>query len=168
MPKSESVARAEHLAMIRGGEYYPVDYDGAGKTFNCDYCIGMCCTIFQEVPLAPKEITRLAKHFALSHEDFLAQYCYYNADEQWWALKKQEDPVLHAPRACTMLDLTTRRCTVYHERPGICRHLDGTQACGFYDTLQAYRANERDPNAVAFALVDTGVQFVPLAMRRKK
>lgn len=90
----------------------------------CDSCVANCCTMPVEVKLAdlvrlglvdpfeaeheaPKQIAkRLAKAGLIDH---------FNFKNEIYTLARR------ASGDCSFLDATTRRCTVYEQRPDTCR-----------------------------------------------
>lgn len=90
----------------------------------CDSCVANCCTMPVEVKLAdlvrlglvhpfeaeheaPKQIAkRLAKASLIDH---------FNFKNEIYTLARR------ASGDCSFLDATTRRCTVYEQRPDTCR-----------------------------------------------
>lgn len=80
-------------------------------------CFTRCCQELK-LGLTPYDILRLTRFLQLSSQDFIDQYTYQEADELYGY-----------PRLYLRMDqetkkcpfVSTRGCTVYHDRPGSCR-----------------------------------------------
>ena len=57
-------------------------------------------------------------------------------------LRRKSDPILG--EACKMLDLETRRCTIYDARPLTCREFPARKRCAYYDLLTFERSQQND------------------------
>jgi Fe-S-cluster containining protein len=51
-------------------------------------------------------------------------------------------------QACMFLDQETRKCTIYHARPLVCREFPTTSRCSYYDLLQFERKQQDDPDVI--------------------
>jgi Fe-S-cluster containining protein len=58
------------------------------------------------------------------------------------------------PAACRFLDARTRRCTVYEDRPAVCRDYPDTPRCGYWDFLTFERKAQDDPELTVKARVE--------------
>jgi len=65
----------------------------------------------------PRDIKRLAKHFGVEVEQAQKKFTTTWQGEQ--ILRRKADPIFG--KACKFLDPDTRRCTIYHARPLVCR-----------------------------------------------
>jgi len=83
-----------------------------GLKFKCTGC-GNCCTGSPGyVFLSESDLDRLAAHFSLRNEEFLAKYT-YQVDDKISLLDKLD--------STTCIFLEDKKCTVYEARPTQCR-----------------------------------------------
>ena len=118
--------------------------DSKRAYFNCDKCPAYCCSIYDRVQVTKRDIKRLAKHFAISVETATLRFTKRWEKEQ--ILRRKKDPIFG--RACQFLDPETRKCTVYHARPLVCREFPLTRRCGYYDLLTFERRQQDDYNVL--------------------
>ena len=118
--------------------------DSKRSYFNCDKCPAYCCSIYDRVQVTKRDIKRLAKHFAISVETATSRFTKRWEKEQ--VLRRKKDPIFG--RACQFLDPQTRKCTVYHARPLVCREFPLTRRCGYYDLLTFERRQQDDYNVL--------------------
>jgi Fe-S-cluster containining protein len=86
---------------------------GSGLRFSCVADCGACCTKhgdYDFVYLEPGDIVRLAAHFDLGGDEFMARY---GALDDGHAIVRMDGP------GCPFL--SGARCTVYDARPSQCR-----------------------------------------------
>jgi Fe-S-cluster containining protein len=114
--------------------------DSKRSYFNCDKCPAYCCSIYDRVQVTKRDIKRLAKHFGISVETATLRFTKTWEKEQ--VLRRKKDPIFG--KACEFLDPQTRRCTVYHARPLVCREFPLTRRCGYYDLLTFERRQQDD------------------------
>lgn len=112
--------------------------------FDCNKCPAFCCSIYERVAVTKRDINRLAKHFGVSFEQARQRYTTEYDGER--VLKRVKDTVFE--KTCTFLDQKTRRCTIYHARPGVCRSYPGRSRCAYYDLLRFERIQQGDENVV--------------------
>ncbi len=112
--------------------------------FNCSRCPAYCCSIYERVKVTKRDVTRLAKHFGLTYEAARERYTHDRDGER--VLNRVGDAIF--PETCTFLDQTTRGCTVYLARPGVCRGYPGRARCAYYDLLQFERRQQGDESVV--------------------
>lgn len=80
----------------------------------CDKCTGLCCTAkatWTSVPLTNQEAIR--PRFAP-----IRQFTFVRGSDRPIYVMNYVDG------ACQFLDRLTKRCTIYHERPQVCRDFD--------------------------------------------
>lgn len=118
--------------------------DSKRTYFNCDKCPAYCCSIYDRVQVTTRDIKRLAKHFGLTVDKAKKRFTKAWQDEQ--VLKRKKDPIFG--KACHFLDPKTRKCTIYHARPGTCREFPQTQRCGYYDLLTFERRQQDDEDVL--------------------
>ena len=112
--------------------------------YNCLDCPAYCCSVYERVQVTPRDVRRLARHFNVSEEVALARFTkVYNKER---VLRRKADPVL--AEACHFLNTETRRCTIYHARPAVCRQFPTTTRCAYYDLLKFEREQQDDPDVV--------------------
>jgi Fe-S-cluster containining protein len=86
--------------------------EGIEEQIDCTVCAN-CCRAFT-VELADRDIERLARHLSISKAEFLTGYT--TADEE-----EEGPPSLRRSDATGCVFLDGNRCSVYEERPDICR-----------------------------------------------
>jgi len=118
----------------------------ARKSYNCLKCPAFCCS-YPRIEVKPRDLERLAAHFGVELETARRRYTKKSAEPGERVLRHQADP--HFRTICQFIDLETRRCTIYHARPAICRQYPGASRCGYYDFLKFDRAVADDPEFVA-------------------
>lgn len=108
--------------------------------FDCSRCPAYCCSVYERVQVTPRDIRRLAAHFAITPEAAVARFTKLFGKER--VLRRKADPVLG--ESCRFLDSKTRRCTIYHARPAVCREFPTTSRCAYYDLLKFERKQQDD------------------------
>lgn len=115
--------------------------------FNCSRCPGYCCS-HPRIAVSAHDISRLAAHFGISQRLAKSRYTYrYRAedgDEQ--ILRHHKDHIYKS--VCIFLDRESRRCTIYHARPHVCRKYPYASKCGYYEFLKFERAHHDDQDHV--------------------
>jgi Fe-S-cluster containining protein len=96
------------------------------------------------VQVTPRDIKRLAKHFDVDFETAQRKFTTSWQGEQ--ILRRKADPIFG--KACKFLDPSTRRCTIYHARPLVCREFPARTRCAYYDLLQFERIQQGDDTVV--------------------
>src|SRR3989442_13001954 len=122
----------------KGGKLFPTGFvvmgekmsttitdDSKRSFFNRDKCPAYFCSIYDRVQVTKRDIKRLAKHFGVSVERATLRFTKKWGNEQ--ILRRKKDPIFG--KACQFLDPETRRCTIYHARPLICREFPLTRRC---------------------------------------
>jgi Fe-S-cluster containining protein len=112
--------------------------------FDCSKCPAFCCSVYERVQTNRRDVARLARHFGISYGQAERRYTRLREGER--VLKRLPDKVLG--EACMFLDQETRRCTIYHARPGTCRAYPETTRCAYYDLLQFERRQQDDDTVV--------------------
>jgi Fe-S-cluster containining protein len=112
--------------------------------FDCGQCPAFCCSVYERVQTNRRDVNRLAKFFGVPFE--VAERRYTRMVEGERVLKRVPDKVLD--EACMFLDQDTRRCTIYHARPGTCREYPTTRRCAYYDLLRFERRQQGDDTVV--------------------
>jgi uncharacterized protein len=84
--------------------------EGIEEQIDCTVC-GNCCKV-ATAKLSERDVERLAKHFRISRERFLADYT-METEEEGLILKRSEEA------GCVFLDGTV--CSVYEARPDNCQ-----------------------------------------------
>ena len=115
-------------------------------SFSCKKCPAYCCT-YEEIPVKVRDIARLARHFGIDEAQVEARYTRLDSSGAKRVLRVRKDTIFKL--ACVFLDRETRRCTVYEERPAICRDFPGGSRCGYYDFLKFERYHQDDPEFIA-------------------
>lgn len=113
--------------------------------YDCAKCPAYCCAVYERVQVTRRDLQRLARHFGVTVEQAIRRYTRMNGDER--VLRRTEDHLLG--EACMFLDRQTRRCTIYHARPEVCRNYPEKRRCAYYDLLQFERRQQQDnPNVI--------------------
>lgn len=113
--------------------------------YNCSNCPAYCCT-YDHIAVTDRDLARLARHHDLPVAVAEKRFTKRVEGGKLRVLRHQRDEVFGT--ACRFLDLETRRCTIYHGRPAICRAYPGSGRCGFYDFLCSERRSQDDPEYV--------------------
>jgi Fe-S-cluster containining protein len=113
--------------------------------YDCDKCVAYCCSIYDRVPVKQRDLRRLAAHFRLLPEVAAQRFTKVWAGKER-VLRRKKDPIFG--EACMFLDQGTRKCTIYHARPAICRDYPATPRCAYYDLLEFERLQQDDPDVV--------------------
>jgi len=114
------------------------------KQFNCLECPAYCCS-YPNIPVTPRDVRRLAKRFDLSQEDAERRFTKTGVDGTR-VMRHRVDHIY--PSTCQFLDQETRNCTVYEDRPKMCREFPATHRCGYFDFLKWERENQEDDEFV--------------------
>jgi Fe-S-cluster containining protein len=114
--------------------------------YDCSKCPAYCCS-YQRIPVTPRDIERLARHFDLTPEEAKKRYTKFAWGEQ--VLRHRKDHIYES--VCAFLDRETRRCTVYEARPEICRGFPEASRCGYYEFISWERRRQDDPDWVPLA-----------------
>ncbi len=114
--------------------------------YDCLKCPAYCCT-YDEIPVKPRDIERLARHFGVDADVARELYTKPTEDGKGRQLRHRKDTVFKT--ACAFLDPKKRQCTVYEARPAICRDFPGGSRCGYYDFLRFEREHQEDPEFIA-------------------
>jgi Fe-S-cluster containining protein len=113
---------------MKNGKAFPIPVK---VKYSCDKCPAYCCS-YPEIEVTPRDIERLAK---------------FDPKEKVRLLRHQKDRIFDS--VCALLDQKTRRCTVYHARPAVCREYPDSKRCGYYEFLKFERAHQDDPKFIA-------------------
>jgi Fe-S-cluster containining protein len=112
--------------------------------YNCSKCPAYCCSVYERVQVATRDIRRLANHFGVEIETALRRFTTtYNGER---ILRRKADPIFG--KACRFLDPNTRGCTIYDARPRVCREFPDRARCAYYDLLQFERNQQGDDTVV--------------------
>lgn len=112
--------------------------------FDCSKCPAFCCSVYERVQTNRWDVRRLARHFGVPYETAERRYTKIVDGER--VLRRVADKVLG--EACMFLDQDTRRCTIYHARPGTCRAYPETTRCAYYDLMTFERRQQGDDTVV--------------------
>src|SRR6185436_51054 len=112
--------------------------------YDCDKCVAYCCSIYDRVQVTPRDVRRLAAHFGITPEAATARYTKLWDKER--ILRRRADKLFG--QACMFLNQETRKCTIYHARPGTCREFPTTSRCAYYDLIEFERGQQNDPEVV--------------------
>ena len=112
--------------------------------YDCSKCPAYCCSVYERVQVAPRDVNRLAKHFDLNYETALVRFTRAYREER--VLRRKADPLLG--QACTFLNPVTRQCKIYKARPLVCREYPDAERCGYYDLLQFERQQQGDTDVL--------------------
>jgi uncharacterized protein len=118
--------------------------DQARSYYDCTKCPGYCCSIYERVQVSKRDLNRLASYFNLTPEAAADRFTKLNGKER--ILRRKADPIFG--KACKFLNPETRRCTIYHARPAVCREYPARARCAYYDMLQFERIQQGDHEAL--------------------
>lgn len=118
--------------------------------YSCERCPAYCCT-YPQIPVTDADLKRLAKRFGLDRKEARKRFTKKGVEEGTRVLRHQDDVIFGS--ACRFLDLETRGCTIYDDRPQGCREYPGTARCGYYDFLASERRRQEDDELVVTAWV---------------
>ena len=91
-----------------------------------------------------RDVRRLAAHFGVAPEVAMARFTKLNGKER--ILRRRSDRLFG--QACMFLNQDTRKCTIYHARPGTCREFPDTSRCAYFDLIEFERQQQDDPDVV--------------------
>ena len=128
---------------MKNGKTFPIPVKAK---YSCEKCPAYCCS-YPEIEVTPRDIERLARHFGLAYEQAEERLTKHDAKEKVRLLRHQKDSVFDS--VCALLDQKTRRCSVYHVRPRVCREYPDSKRCGYYEFLKFERAHQDDPEFIA-------------------
>jgi Fe-S-cluster containining protein len=128
----------------KNGKAFPIPV--RTTKYSCAKCPAYCCS-YPEIEVGTRDIDRLAKHFGVSYREAEERYTKYDAKEKVQLLRHRKDKIFDS--VCMLLDPKTRRCSVYHARPGVCRDYPDSNRCGYYEFLKFERAHQDDPKFIA-------------------
>ena len=128
---------------MKNGKAFPIPVK---VKYSCDKCPAYCCS-YPEIEVTPRDIERLARHFDLPYKVAEERLTKVDPKEKVRLLRHRKDRVFDS--VCALLDQKTRRCTVYHARPGVCRNYPDSKRCGYYEFLKFERAHQDDPKFIA-------------------
>jgi Fe-S-cluster containining protein len=127
----------------------------AKTEYDCLNCIGICCSVYDHVPVTRRDILRLARHFLVGEEEAVRRFTKLSSSGR--ILRRKRDPLLG--QTCIFHDLEKRVCGIYAARPAVCREwpVHGDGGCVYYDLLQFERRQQSDETMVPL------IQIKPLA-----
>src|SRR5216684_6750905 len=125
-------------------EQGPVEKPVTVSYYNCAKCPAYCCSIYERVEVTKRDLKRLAKYFGVSEESAAKRYTKMWQNER--ILRRKKDPIFG--EACHFLDPKTRRCTIYHGRPTVCREFPAKTHCAYYELIQFERRQQDDPDVI--------------------
>ena len=114
--------------------------------YSCAKCPAFCCT-YTDIEVTRRDVARLARHFDVGYRVAEKRYTKMDSLGKIRVMRHREDK--HFVTACAMLDQETRRCTIYHARPAICRKYPDSSRCGYYEFLKFERNQQGDDDHVA-------------------
>ena len=114
--------------------------------YNCAKCPAYCCS-YELITVTEADLRRLARRHKLSVSAARRRFTKIDAKRQVMRHHRDE----HFGSVCRFLDRKSRQCTVYEDRPSICRGYPGSRRCGYYDFLTFERGTQGDPAYVARA-----------------
>jgi Fe-S-cluster containining protein len=128
--------------------------------YDCLNCIGICCSVYDRVPVELIDIKRLAKHFRISNEAATRRFTKMKMGER--VLRRKRDPLLG--ETCIFHDLERRVCGIYEARPDICGvwPIHGDGSCVYYNLLEFQREEQDDPNVIPL------IQITSLSSQRAR
>ena len=89
-------------------------------------------------------MSRIANRYRITVEEAIKRFC--KTVDGKIHLRHKSDPIFNT--ACRFLNLNTRRCSIYEDRPKICRSYPEERRCGYYDFLVWERKRQADPECI--------------------
>jgi Fe-S-cluster containining protein len=117
---------------------------GKALKYDCEKCVAYCCSIYDRVQVTPRDVRRLAAHFNVLPEVATQRFTKLWGKER--ILRRRADRLFG--QACMFLNQETRKCTIYHARPGTCREFPTTSRCAYYDLIEFERKQQDDPDVI--------------------
>lgn len=114
--------------------------------FNCSKCPAYCCS-YDRIQITKRDVLRIARHFGISYQQ--AEKRYAKTSPIGRVFRHKKDHIYK--QVCQFLDSETRRCTIYHARPAVCREYPDSLRCGYYDFLASERRRQDDPEFIPSA-----------------
>jgi uncharacterized protein len=108
-------------------------------SYDCLKCPAYCCS-YDRIAVTKRDINRLAKHFGIDPET--ARKRFTKDVEGDTVMRHQKDKIYGS--ICMMIDLKTRRCSIYEARPGVCHEYPDKPRCGYYEFLSWERKHQED------------------------
>ncbi len=130
--------------------------------FDCTKCPAFCCSLYERVGVKKRDITRLAKYFAVSFEQATKRYTRMYQGER--VLRRTKDTLFD--KACMFLDRETRGCSIYHARPAVCREYPDRPRCVYYDVLK-FESKQQDDKNVLPMFQNTFADWHPKKVEQK-
>ena len=112
--------------------------------YDCDKCVAYCCSIYERVQVTPRDIRRLAAHFRVLPEVASQRFTKLFGKER--ILRRKADRLFG--QACMFLNQETRKCTIYHARPAVCREFPDASRCAYFDLIEFERKQQDDPDVI--------------------
>jgi len=112
--------------------------------YDCDKCVAYCCSIYERVQVTPRDIRRLAAHFSVLPEVASQRFTKLFGEER--ILRRKADRLFG--QACMFLNQETRKCTIYHARPAVCREFPDASRCAYFDLIEFERKQQDDPDVI--------------------
>ena len=114
------------------------------KKYDCLNCPAYCCT-YPNIPVTMRDVKRLARRFEITVSEAERRFTKKGTDGDR-VMRHRVDHIF--PTTCQFLDQETRNCTVYEDRPKLCREFPSTHRCGYYDFMMWERENQEDDEFV--------------------
>jgi uncharacterized protein len=121
--------------------------------FDCMKCVGICCSVYDQVEVNKRDIKRLAKYFKVEVNKVIKRYTKVIKNTR--ILRRKKDPLLG--ETCIFHDLEKRVCGIYEGRPEVCRiwptHGDGS--CVYYNLIEFERRQQGDTQIIPLIQLTT-------------
>ena len=118
----------------------------ARALFNCSRCPAYCCS-YPHVAVTKRDLRRIAKRFGIAPDEAHRRFTKQGQKKNERSLRHRWDEIFGS--TCRFLDRELRQCTIYDDRPAICRQFPGSGRCGYYDFLAFERRMLDDPEHIA-------------------
>ena len=116
------------------------------RLYDCEACPAYCCS-YAHIPVTEADAERLGSRFGLEPDAARQRFFKRGDADSPLVLRHKADE--HYGTICRFLDTETRGCTVYEDRPAICREFPSQNHCGYWDFLVFEREVQDDPDWVA-------------------
>jgi Fe-S-cluster containining protein len=100
---------------------------------RCEHCVGACCMKVAPVPISRADVERLEAATARTRGTFADEVSSFLVGVDY-RLRFRDEPHAVGGRCCTFLSVAPDgrgRCTVYAERPALCRDYSATECTEF-------------------------------------
>ena len=111
--------------------------------YDCSQCPGYCCT-YEVIPVTKRDLRRLARRFDITVEQ--AERRFTKKEGKGRAMRHRKDHIFDS--TCMFFDQENRRCSIYEDRPQICRTFPSDGHCGYFEFMKWEQSQQDDDDFV--------------------